>query len=112
MSTNDLPTRVREERKRRRWTQKDMAAKTGMSLRAYQGFESRSTSPQGANLRAILAAVEIDTTQEEIAEATREDWPRDIRVFLDMMGAYLATMPDEDRLAVMSAMTRRIFNGT
>lgn len=105
----DLPGRVRTERKNRGWTQQDMADRANMSLRAYQGFESRKSSPQGANLRAILRAVGMSADQEDIAEATREEWPRDIKVFLDMMGAYLDTMEPDVRLEVMHTITRQVF---
>lgn len=106
---DDLPARVREARKNRGWTQKEMAERVGMSLRAYQAFESRETSPQGANLRAILRVVEMSTEDEDVAEATREEWPRDIRVFLDVMGAYLSSTPEAARSDAMHDITRRIF---
>lgn len=110
-NNEDLPDRVRRERQRRDWTQKDMAKRVGMSVRAYQNFETRKGSPQGANLRAILRAVDLDPEGEDVAETTREDWPRDIRVFLDVMGAYLATMGEADRLETMHRLTRQIFEG-
>ncbi|HET7386113.1 MAG TPA: helix-turn-helix transcriptional regulator [Nocardioidaceae bacterium] len=105
----DLPARVKAERKSRRWTQKELAKKAGMSVRAYQMFENRQSTPQGDNLRAILRAVDMDDSAEAAAEATREEWPRDIRVFLDMMGAFLATMTEEERVQFMRSETRKIF---
>lgn len=106
---DDLVERVRDARKEQGLTQQQLADKAGVSLRTYQNFEGRVGSPQGGNLRAILNAVGIDATSEETAEATRESWPADIRVFLDMVGAYLATMTEDDRESWMYAATRQIF---
>lgn len=109
MNATDLPGRVREERRRRKWTQRQMAEKAGVALRTYQNFEARTGSPQGANLRAILAAVEMDDSQEALAEATRDEWRPSTKVFLDMMGAYLETMPEKDALEITHQITRQIF---
>lgn len=86
-----------------------MAARAGMSVRAYQNFEGRKGSPQGENLRAILRAVEIDEVGEMRAQLTREGWTPPIAVFLDMMGAYLSTLDEDTALDVMQAMTRDAF---
>lgn len=107
----DFPARVRAERKKRGWTQQDLADAAGVSLRTAQNFETRKGAPQAENLRAILVAVGIDPEGDDVATRTRSDWPVDVQVFLDMLGAYLvATYPDEDdRRGVEQDLTRQIF---
>lgn len=111
-AAEDLVERVRSARKSRGWTQRQMAEQAGVSLRTYQNFENRAGTPQGANLRAILKAVEIDTIGEDTAEATRDAWPPDIRVYLDVIGAFLSTMSEEERADFMHDSTRRIVDLT
>lgn len=108
MSNDDMPGRVRAERKRRRLTQEEVADAAGVSLRSYQMFETRRSVPQAENLRSILAALEIEPG-DETARTTRAGWPPDVQVFLDVMGAYLVTLSDEDRLTTIHNVTRQIF---
>ena len=104
----DLHVRVRAARKALKLTQQQVADLAGVSLNTYQMFETGKSSPQGANLQAMLLAVGIDGTGPARAESTREEWPGDIRVFLDVMGAYLMTMTPEQRLDFIHEQTRRI----
>lgn len=108
-AAEDLVERVRRARKDRGWTQQQLAEAAGISLRTYQNFENRVGTPQSGNLRAILTAVGVEPIGEETADATRQTWPGDILVFLDMIGAYLATMSAEQRQQVMHQWTREIF---
>lgn len=109
-----LYIRVAEERERRMrldreaWTQDAVAKRAGVSKRTYGMFEKGQGSPQGKTLRAILRVFDMDETPEDTRDATLESWPADIGVFLDMMGAFLATMPEAERLAFMHDATRRI----
>jgi transcriptional regulator with XRE-family HTH domain len=106
-----LRTKVRERRKDElKLTQEQMAARAGVSLRAYQNFETGNGWPQPSNLSAILDAAGVELP-DAVAAAARDEWPRDIKVFLDMLGAYLDTMTDEERLAFIHRMTREVFNG-
>lgn len=104
---NELRARVRQERKRRGWTQEETAQRAGVVLRTYQGFESGKSWPQPANLVAILAALDIDEDEELGGDAPR--WSGDVAVFLDMIGAYLEQLGDAERLRFMRDETRRIF---
>ena len=108
MSHQDFAARVRAERKSRRWTQQELADKASVSLRTVQMFETRKAEPQPENLRLILAAVGINP-DDEVADATREDWPLDVKVALDMIGAYLVTFSEDQRLDVIHDLTRQIF---
>lgn len=107
MQHEDFPARVRGERKARGWTQSQMAEAVGMSLRAYQGFETRKNVPQPENLRRISEVAGIDLNGEE---GTQETWDPEVQAFLDMMGAYLTYGVAEDRRrAVIHDLTRQIF---
>ena len=114
MSTDDLPARARAARKSRGWTQDQAATQIGMSLRAYQNFESRNGTPQPENLRNIVRVYELDAASmngsgDAVAEATRSSWPLDVQVFLDVMGAYLVTLPAGERMDTIRTLTRQIF---
>lgn len=107
---NDLPAQVRAARKARSWTQADLAREAGVGERTIQAFETRESWPQSDNLRAILAAVDLEEASDEVAAATRAAWAPDIQVFLDMMGAFLSTMSDDERRKFTYDLTRQIFN--
>lgn len=106
-----LRTRVRDRRKELKLTQEQMAERAGVSVRAYQNFETGNGWPQPVNLGKILDAAGVDMDTDAVAVATRGEWPRDIKVFLDMLGAYLDTMGDQERLEFIHRMTREVFNG-
>lgn len=105
----ELREQVRAKRRELGLTQTQIADAAGISLRTYQTFESGERHPQGGNLRAILRAVEINDADETLAEETREGWPGDVQVFLDVLGAYLATLSVEARAQFMRDLARRIF---
>lgn len=110
-ATNEVRAAVRDRRRDLGLTQEQMAARAGVSPRAYQNFEAGKGKPQAANLRAILKAAGIEDTPGALADVIREEWPRDVKVFLDMLGMYLMTMADADRLKFIHRITRDIFNG-
>lgn len=89
-------------------SQQDVADAAKMSLRAYSDFENgKSQNPQGDRLERILAHVGI--ADDETATETREGWPADVQVFLDMLGAWLSTKGEAERLEIIHEQTRRIF---
>ena len=106
---NDIHDRVRDERKRRGLTQKQFAERVGMSTRAYQDFETGHRDPQSPNLRRILAEAGLTLDGEDAVTGEQVAWPRDIAVFLDMLGAYLLTLDEDRRLRVIHDVTRQIF---
>lgn len=109
MSNDDLAARVRAARRQRQLTQEQVAEQAGVSLRAYQMFETRKAVPQPGNLRAILKTLEVDPEGDDTARATRSEWPHAVQVFLDVMGAYLMTLSEDDQLLVIHDVTRQIF---
>lgn len=114
----DMPTQVRQERRRRKMTQRQVAEQAGVSLRAYQNFESGESVPQQKNLESILRVLPVDATQLDLTgarEATVGSWPADVQVFIDMMetyvdlaGAFLATLDEAERHAYISNVTAYI----
>lgn len=108
---DDLRNRVRDRRKALGLTQEQMAERADVSLRAYQNFETGKGWPQRANLHKILSAAGVELDPDTLAAATRDEWTRDVKVFLDMLGAYLDTMSDQERLEFIHRITREVFNG-
>lgn len=74
-----------------------------------QMFETGKSSGTPANRRAILNALELDPDGNDTAAETREGWPAEVKVFRDMIAAYLMTMPEERRMKVIHDLTRQIF---
>lgn len=109
----ELHERARERRRKEMHkSQREIADEAGVALRTYQAFEAGRSTPQGGNLTAILRVLglEPEAASEERAEETREEWPGDVRVFLDMMGAYLVTLDQSERDRYMYEQTRRIIH--
>jgi transcriptional regulator with XRE-family HTH domain len=111
MAIDELATRARQARKARGWTQQQLAEAPGVHLRTISGFERRETArPHPENLRAIIAALELedDAAGDEVAADSREEWPQDVRVFLDVMGLFLSAIPESERQAIMHDLTRQM----
>lgn len=123
-----LAQRARRERRRHKWTQKELARRAGVGLRSVTNFETEKVTPQPANLRAILHALGMeeepgDVEPTEVAPAPRPEsgelpecptcgkiqWPADIQPFLNMLGAWLITKPEAGRERVIFSLTRQIF---
>lgn len=107
---NDEPAygrRIARLREEAGWTQEELAEKSGISLRALQAIESgETTKPQRATREHLEAA--LGAGNPEQAES---GFPIDVRVFLNTLGAWLSTFPDErTRERVIYAETRRIFD--
>jgi transcriptional regulator with XRE-family HTH domain len=104
-----LAGRVRSERRRRRWTQQELADAADVSLGTVSNFERRKSDPQAAHLRAILRALDIEAEGADWqVSQTRSGWPPDVRVFLDVMGVYLTALNDEKRESVIHNLTHQI----
>lgn len=101
---------TRAERKRRDIKQQELAKLAGVSLGVVSNFERGRTRPQPGNLRAILEALGMEEHEEPTIEDDdlRREWPRDVAVFLDMMGMFLASISDAERAQVIHDLTRQV----
>lgn len=120
MQTEDAPdarplhVRIAAERRRRMktdratWTQEAVAKRAGISKRTYGSFEKGQTAEQSATRRAILRVFGMDETAEDTRDETLESFPADVQVFTEMLGAFLSTMDEAERIAFIKDTTRRI----
>lgn len=103
----DLREQVKQQRKERGWTQNDMAAKAGLSLRTYQSFEAGQSWPQRANLLTILDVLGL--AENGSAGDDSQRWSGDVQVFLDVIGTFMERLSDGERRRFIRDETRRIF---
>ena len=104
-----LAVKVRRVRRAKRWTQTDLARAAGVHLATISGFERRAYAPQPEDLRAILAALGIeDETGDDVPAEAREEWPADVKVFLDDMGLFLTAYPPTEREQLMRVISRQV----
>ena len=97
MSTNETyGDKVARMRRDLGLTQQELADRAGLHLRTLQGVESNtSKKPQRATRLALARVLDI----EGDADAERAEWPEDVQLILDIIGAHLANMAThEDRL--------------
>lgn len=106
-----LAEAVRSARKRKRWGQQELAKRADVSLGVVSNLERKLTRPQPANERAILAALGLETSEDAAAiDEERRDWPRDVAVFLDVMGLFLSAISEEARADIIHDLTRQVMN--
>lgn len=106
-----LADAVRDARKGKRWGQQDLAEKAGVSLGVVSNLERGKTRPQPANERKILSALGIETPEDAAQnEEERRAWPRDVAVFLDMMGLFLTGTPEGARANIIHDLARQVMN--
>lgn len=105
-----LGERARVARKRLGLTQQQVADKAGVSLGVISNLENGKTVPQGANRRAIAKALAEDIFGDNIAQSTRDLWPRDVQVFTDVLGLYLASLDPDDRARQVALWMSEILN--
>lgn len=118
MTESENPTDMRElaqtvqaARKRRGWTQKDLAEKADVYFGTISNFERGITVPQPHHLRAILHALDLEgDAGDDQAAQTRGEWDADVKTFVDMVALFLMALPPEERRTVMFDMTRQIVN--
>lgn len=100
----ELGAAIRGARKARKLTQQELATAARVSLRTIASIEKGEHATQAGNVEAVLRVLDLDVD----AERARSAWPADVLVFLDMMGAYLSTLPEQQRLARIGEITRRV----
>ena len=82
---------VRAERRRRGWTQTELAKAAGVSLNTLSNFENGKSDLHGPNLRAIRRLLDMGDNPEpepddsHVAEATRAKWDPDVQAYLDII---------------------------
>ena len=108
MNAETYGQQVARLRKELGLTQQQLAEQSGVPKRTIQDVEGdKRGKPQRSTRLALNKALGI----EGHAEAEREEWPDDVKVILDILGAYLMTMTPSERLAWMSEITPRVVGG-
>jgi transcriptional regulator with XRE-family HTH domain len=105
-----LADAVRSARKRKRWSQEDLAERAGVTLGVVSNLERMKSKPQLANRRALLKALSIDADEvpeESEDEAAEESWPRDIEVLVHVVRMTLSSLSPKVRTPVIFDMTRQ-----
>lgn len=95
---------IRQQRRAKKWTQRQLAEAAGLSVRMVQDAESGKRRPQPQNLVALRSALEIEGDPAQ----AKADWPLDVETFLYVMGAFLSSMPERDRSEVIREITTHI----
>ena len=62
--------RLRQERKTRKWTQAETAAKLGISERAYRHLEAGTRNPSYETVKKLRALFEIDDEELLVPDST------------------------------------------
>lgn len=98
--------RVARLRDELRITQDEFATRVGIPKRTLQDIESGKVArPQRKTREKIEAALGAGDPEQ-----TREDWPIDVKVFLDVMGVFLSGLPAPARERFIHDETRRIMS--
>lgn len=113
MDETDYRTRLAELLDASGWTQEEFEARSGVPVRTLQAIlAGKSKRPQRTTREGIeRAAAQIEAALGlSTPEKTTETWPRDVRAFLDTLGAFLVyTLPEDEREEWIHQENRRIF---
>lgn len=105
-----LADAVRSARKRKHWSQEDLAERAGVTLGVVSNLERERSKPQLANRRAILRALSIDAgevPEESEEEDPADSWPRDIEVLVHVIRMTLSSLSPKVRTPIVFDMTRQ-----
>lgn len=114
-----LGSRVRDERKSRRWNQGDLAEAARVSVGTVSNFERGLSFPQPHHLRAILRALDMEGPGGELDGRDQDDissaqWfaglSDDIRTALQMIGLYLERFSADERDARIREIVKAIID--
>ena len=86
------------------WTQEQLAAEARMSPRAVSDFVRRATTPNEETLDSIARAMHVLPDPDDV----RNSWPKELRIFLDLIGVWLMARPEAEREALMRDLARQI----
>jgi len=103
----ELADVVRTARKQRGWSQQDLARRAGVTIGVVSNLERMRAKPQLGNRRRILRALEIEEP-ESVGEdeGSARSWPRDVSIFVDVMGLALSSIPEAERAPAIHHLTR------
>lgn len=86
------------------WSQDRLAEESGISPRAVSDFARRTRTPNEETLDAIAKAMKVAPDPNDV----RNSWPKEMRVFLDLIGVWLMARPEVEREALMRDLARQI----
>ena len=89
-------------------TQRELSTASGVHLNTIQKLEAGETQRPSAQ---VAAKLKTTLGQESDAEVAREGYDRHTRAFLDLVGAYLMRLPEEQRLERIFELTRYLITG-
>lgn len=110
---------IRAARRARGWTQRELARQSGVSNSSIQDLESDVYKrPHEQNLREVARVLDLDFADlmgvggegVDPGDSVRVAiMPRDVRVFLDMLGGWLTGLTPERREKEMKTLTSMVF---
>lgn len=86
------------------WTQDRLAEESGVSARTVSDFARRTRTPNEETLDAIARAMAVLPDPDDV----RNSWPKEMRIFLDLIGVWLMARPEAEREALMRDLARQI----
>lgn len=103
----ELADMVRTARKQKGWSQEDLAERADVTLGVVSTLERMKARPQLANRRRILRALDLAEPEASTGDdETARVWPRDVSIFVDVMGLALTSIPEAERAPVIHHLTR------
>jgi len=89
-------------------TQQELSTASGVHINTIKKLEAGETQRPSAQVAAKLKAT---LGQESNADTAREGYDHHTRAFLDLVGAYLMRLPEEQRLERIFDLTRYLITG-
>lgn len=100
----DYGDMIREAREARGWTQEELAAQSGVPKRTIQEIENgRVRKPQRANDLKLRQTLDLAGDPEQ----GRADLPPGVQRMADIVGAYLAALPEDEAVQWFADFLRR-----
>lgn len=102
----EVGARVRQARKDRGWSQRDLAEEAGVTENTVTSIELAKRQPQPAKLRAVLDALDMPTPIDDTL--SMEGVPEDVRIFLVVAAQRLRVMDEATRNRVLTDIYPRL----
>lgn len=120
MSNNELTKRLKELRKRKGFSQEELAESTGLSLRTIQRIENGETEPRSDSLKRLADALNLPadevldwTIKEDRNALISLNLSGLIAVFFPILGiliTYMMWLPKKDKIAGARQLGRALIN--